>query len=139
MNAPLTADRESLLDEAWRLLMAAPVIEHHETTTRCTVCRWQAEVQAFAERRRAAETSVPSRYEQHLAGLLASALAYGAEPLPTTWREEAARYLNERGCPVETSAKPLCSKCGGHQTSTDAGNKQCDACGGTGFALKAGG
>lgn len=45
--------------------------------------------------------------------------------------------LVSRAFAPETPAKPLCSKCGGHQTSTDAGNKQCDACGGTGFALKA--
>jgi hypothetical protein len=46
-----TSKTESLLDEAWRLLMAAPVVEHHEMTTKCVVCRWQEEVQAFASRR----------------------------------------------------------------------------------------
>jgi hypothetical protein len=55
----MTSKTESLLDEAWRLLMAAPVIEHHETTTKCAVCRWQEEVQAFASRRRAPETLCP--------------------------------------------------------------------------------
>lgn len=40
-----------------------------------------------------------------------------------------------KGAP-ETSAPPLCAKCGGHQTSTDAGNRPCKACGGTGRAAE---
>ena len=39
--------------------------------------------------------------------------------------------------PVETKAPVLCAKCGGHQTSTDGGDRPCPACKGSGIETKA--
>lgn len=43
-----------------------------------------------------------------------------------------ATYLGQLNRSIK--AVPLCPKCGGHQTSTDAGNRPCKTCGGTGSA-----
>lgn len=55
--------------------------------------------------------------------------------IETLWRHNTYAMLPSPA--VETTAGPaLCARCSGHQTSTDAGNKPCEECGGTGLAQK---
>lgn len=64
-----------------------------------------------------------------------------------TYNAKAVEALNTRryeAVPIQkylaslNAPAPLCLKCQGHQTSTDAGNQPCKACGGSGSQASGG-